>query len=239
MVFEGRRPGDVVDGARAAHTSRVRRWVISIKGTALLAAQLELAWSCAPESQRLYQGGAALRRTRVGANACEPLQGELRRDLRMGGDQRSVGDVFDEQLQPQPLRVLEPNTAVGTLRLDSLAREPLRPEVECLFRADTEGDAVDHPGPCTSSRHPRVFKEGHISSGAGLLVRVEEVIDGGVVLVDRLLDQPKAEYAGIKSHVARRVGSDGRDVVDAVELLHCTDENMGRHRVCSVRLSSA
>src|SRR5450759_5877749 len=88
MVFEGRRPGDVVDGARAAHSTRVRRWVISIKGAALLAARLELPRPSAPESQRLLQGGAALRRARKGANAGEPLQGKLSRDLRMLGHQR-------------------------------------------------------------------------------------------------------------------------------------------------------
>ena len=43
----------------------------------------------------------------------------------------------------------------------------------------------------------RVLEEGDVRAGAALLVRVEEVVDGRVVLVDRLLDEPQAE-AGAK-----------------------------------------
>jgi hypothetical protein len=50
-----------------------------------------------------------------------------------------------------------------------------------------------------------------------LLVGVEEVIDGRVVLVDGLLDEPEPEDARVEVDVARSIRGDARDVVDAVE----------------------
>ena len=54
--------------------------------------------------------------------------------------------------------------------------------------------------------------------GAALLVRVEEVVDARLVLVDRLLDHPQPERAGVEVDVALRLGGDRGDVVDALEL---------------------
>jgi len=44
------------------------------------------------------------------------------------------------------------------------------------------------------------------------------VIDGRIVLVHRLLDEPQAEDAGVEVDVPRRVARDQRDVVDPLEL---------------------
>src|SRR5437660_1504252 len=64
----------------------------------------------------------------------------------------------------------------------------------------------------------RVLEERDVRARAALLVRVEEVVDGRVVLVHRLLDEPQAEDAGIEVDVPRRVAGDQRDVVDPLEL---------------------
>jgi len=52
------------------------------------------------------------------------------------------------------------------------------------------------------------------------------VVHGRVVLVDRLLDEPEPERAGVELDVLRRVARDRGDVVDAFELhgsLHTTE----------------
>jgi hypothetical protein len=51
-----------------------------------------------------------------------------------------------------------------------------------------------------------------------VLVGVEEVVDGGVVLVHRLLDHPQPQDARVEVDVARGVARDRRDVMDSVEL---------------------
>jgi hypothetical protein len=66
-------------------------------------------------------------------------------------------------------------------------------------------------------RAPRL-EEGDVGAGASLLVRVEEVVDGRVVLVDRLLHQPQPEHTDVEVDVALGVGGDRGDVVDAVQL---------------------
>jgi hypothetical protein len=43
------------------------------------------------------------------------------------------------------------------------------------------------------------------------------VVDGRIVLIDRLLDQPEAEDAGVEVHVPGRIAGDQGDVVDAFE----------------------
>ena len=61
-------------------------------------------------------------------------------------------------------------------------------------------------------------------AGAGMVhrvvwrVAVEEVVDGRVVLVDRLGDHPEAEDARVEVDVPAGVAGDGCDVVEAVEL---------------------
>ena len=50
-----------------------------------------------------------------------------------------------------------------------------------------------------------------------MLVAVVEVVDVGLVEVHGLLDQPQPEHARVEVDVARRVGGDRRDVVQALE----------------------
>src|SRR2546429_4802424 len=79
---------------------------------------------------------------------------------------------------------------------------------------------MDHPGACTAPRQAWIFKEGEVGPGASFLVGVEEVVDGGVVLVDRLLDQAHAHDAGVEEQIFRGVGRDRAYVVDAVQWFH-------------------
>ena len=78
------------------------------------------------------------------------------------------------------------------------------------------------PAPAPPARDPRVLEEGDVRAWVAGLVGVEQVIDGGVVLVDRLLHQPQPEDAGVEVDVALRVGGDRCDVVDAFELHRCS-----------------
>ena len=91
------------------------------------------------------------------------------------------------------------------------------PEVERLFRADAEGDECTIPSPARP-RRAGVLEERDVGAGGAALVGVEEVVDGRVVLVDRLLDHPQAQFARVELDVRGRVAGDARDVVDPFEL---------------------
>jgi hypothetical protein len=81
----------------------------------------------------------------------------------------------------------------------------------------TRQTIVDHPGARAPRRRARVLEEGDVRARAPLLVRVEQVVDGRIVLVDRLLDHAQAEGAGVELDVLRSVAGDVRHVMDAVE----------------------
>ena len=66
-----------------------------------------------------------------------------------------------------------------------------------------------------------LFKPLHldeVGAGRGEAIGIEQVIGGDVVLVDRLLDQPHAENAGVKGQIFLRMGGNRRQVMDAGEL---------------------
>jgi hypothetical protein len=77
---------------------------------------------------------------------------------------------------------------------------------------------VDHPGAGLAARRARVLEEGQVGARRALLVGVEEVVDGRVVLVDGLLDEPQPEDPDVELDVRGRVARDRGDVVDAFEL---------------------
>src|SRR6476469_5074552 len=87
---------------------------------------------------------------------------------------------------------------------------------------------VTRPGP--TGRHTGELEEGEIGAGASLLVGEKEVVDGGVVLVDRLLDQAKAHHSRVEVDVALRVGRDRGDVVNPLELHYLTYSIPGMSR---------
>src|SRR5207247_6082131 len=84
--------------------------------------------------------------------------------------------------------------------------------------ADPPDDCVHHPGPSRPAPRARILEERDVRAGAADLIGVKEVVDGRVVLVDRLLDEPEPEHARVVLDVLRRVARDAGDVVDAFEL---------------------
>ena len=127
----------------------------------------------------------------------------------MVGDQRLVAGVVDDELEREPLRVVDQHRAEA-----ALAARALGPEVERLLRGDAEDDPVHHPVAGAAARRARVLEERDVGAGAAVLVGVEQVVDGRVVLVHRLLHEPQPERARVELDVRRRVARDARDVVD-------------------------
>ncbi len=114
-----------------------------------------------------------------------------------------------------------------------MGRQALRPELERLPRTNPKRDPVDHSRPSPPAREAGIFKKRKVGARAAVLVRVEEVIDRRIVLVDGLLDQAQTHHACVEENVARRVGRDRADVVDAVEILHVECSNPGAGGICS------
>src|SRR5262245_59054654 len=83
VLLGRRRPGAVVDGPGAGHARLVRRLVVGVPATALVAAHLPDGISVWIEVQRLLEEAAARAGIGEGAHAVEPLQRELARDLGM------------------------------------------------------------------------------------------------------------------------------------------------------------
>ena len=76
---------------------------------------------------------------------------------------------------------------------------------------------MHHPVPRPPATGPGVLEERDVRTGRAVLVRVEEVVDRRVVLVDGLLDEPQPEDVRIELDVPGRVPRDARDVVDPLE----------------------
>src|SRR5205085_346301 len=115
-------------------------------------------------------------------------------------DERLVRRGRDDEVVPQALRILEWDAA-----------HPLPPELERLVGADAPDDRVDHPRARAAALRAGVLEERDVRAGTSGLVRVEQVVDGRVVLVDRLLDEAQAEAARVEGEVLRRVAGDVRD----------------------------
>src|SRR5581483_4669366 len=164
------------------------------------------------------QAAAALGIGAVGAHAVEALERELVRDLGVLRHERLVARLDGAQLEAQTLGVVEHERVAGHGHVHALAREPLLPEGERLVRAHPEDDPVHHPGARAPARRAGIFEEGDVRARRALLVRVEQVVDGRVVLVDRLLHHPETENARVEVDVARGVPGDAGHVVDAFEL---------------------
>ena len=92
------------------------------------------------------------------------------------------------------------------------------PEGERVLAGHAPHHPVDHAVARAAGGGSGVLEEGQVETGVGMLVAIEEVVDGGVVLVDRLLDQAQSQHTDVEIDVSLGVAGDRRDVVDAVEL---------------------
>ena len=215
-------PCDVVDRAGAGDAQLQRRLVVRVPGAALAAADLPDRIAVRIEREHLLEERAARARVGVCAHAVEALQRELARDLRMVGDQRLVGRRDDGKLEVEAFGIAEAQAAFAAVDVDAFGREPVLPELDRVLRGDAEDDAMHHAAAGPPRARVWVLKEGEVAAGAPLLVSVEEVVDGRIVLVDRLLDEPQAEDADVEVDVARRVARDAGDVVNPLEAHRCT-----------------
>jgi len=137
--------------------------------------------------------------------------------LGMLGRERLVLDGGHHQAVAQPFGVVEAHSDVVAVDCLGLRGQAALPEVECSVRAHTPLHRVHHPRTRPPAPNAGVLEERDVAAGRPLLVRVEEVVDGRVVLVDGLLHEPEAEDACVEVDVPRRIGRDTRDMVDAVE----------------------
>src|SRR5688500_3288769 len=114
LVLVGRRgPRNMVHRARAGD-GRIVSGVVLVERAALLAAGLEGRFAATLEPQSLLEEGAApVGLRRVGANAVESLKRELGRNLRALRDERVVGVLRDDELEPEAFRVGEGQAALG------------------------------------------------------------------------------------------------------------------------------
>ena len=119
---------------------------------------------------------------------------------------------------PEALGIRKQERAVAALGRDALGAEALLPEGERVLRGDAPGDAVDHAGARGAAPRAGIFEEGDVGARIAPLVAVEEVVDGRVILVDALLDEPEPEDAHVEVDIAGRIPRDRRDVMDALEL---------------------
>src|SRR5579859_249091 len=212
-----RRPRDVVHRARAGHATLGGRGVEDVPAGAALAANGPRHATVLLETQRLLEKtAAAIGVCRVGAHLFEPLDREVLRDVGMRCRQRSVGGLDHPQLQPKAFGIREEQRG----RRPALTAQAPLPEVEGGFGADPQNDAVDHPLAGAPWRRARVLEERQVHPRAARVVAVEEVIDGGIVLVHGLLDQAKAELSRVEVDVRLRVAGDRADVMYAFQF-HC------------------
>src|ERR1700694_4420209 len=149
-------------------------------------------------------------------NRMEPLDGHLGRDLGVLSDEGGIRCLDHPQLELEALRVGESQSSRLTFDSSPLWSQPVGPEFQRRFGGDAPDDSVHHPGTRLAPGSAWVLKKCQVGAGAGVFVGVEEVVHGGVVLVDALLDEAQTKYTGIEIDVAQRVPGYRCDVVDPV-----------------------
>ncbi len=136
----------------------------------------------------------------------------------MIGDQRLVARLHHGELEAEAFGIVEPQSAGLAVGHHAFAREALLPEGDRILRGDPPHDAMHHAGAGAARMGPRILEERQVGAGASALIRVEEVVHGGVVLVDGLLHEAQAQDARVEVDVTRRVTGDAGDVMDTFEL---------------------
>jgi hypothetical protein len=90
----------------------------------------------------------------------------------------------------------------------AVAPQALGPEVKRLDGGDAMYHSVHHPATSCPSLRVWELEEREIRSGLAVLISVEQVIDAGVVLVDRLGRETEPEDLGVERDVPARVCRD-------------------------------
>jgi hypothetical protein len=127
-----------------------------------------------------------------------------------------------DQHKALPLAILE-RQGQPAVDLDHLAGHAARllqaipPEPQRLFAGDAQAGARDRVG-STPFGGGRKIEEGEVRARVGFAVGVEQMVGRDVVLIDRLLDQPHAEQAGVKGEVLARLGGNRGQVVNSRQL---------------------
>src|SRR6266550_5702510 len=207
----------MVDRAGALDAELLRGLVVGVPRAALVAADFPDRVAVRVERERLLEEGAARAWIGVRAHAVEALECELARDLGMVRDKRLVTRLDDGELEVEALRVGEAEAALAAVDRDPFAGQAIVPELDRVLGRDPEDDPVHHAAAGTAGTGVRVLEEGEVAAGAALLVRVEQVVDGRIVLVDGLLHEAQPEDAHIEVDVAGGVARDAGDVVNALE----------------------
>ena len=135
----------------------------------------------------------------------------------MLGEQRRVVDGRHDEAVTKPLGVLERQPCAIAGNGVRFGCEPTLPEVERRAGGDAPLHRVHHPGAGAAPPHARVLEERDVAARRARLVGVEEVVDGRIVLVDRLLHHPEPEDTRVEVDVPRSIARDARDVMEAVE----------------------
>ena len=149
---------------------------------------------------------------------------------RRGRDPFEVVDRRD--LESEPVRIAKSDHGTRETRerpvdVDAPLGEPNHPAVQGFSR-HREGHGIDHAAAAAAAagRHER--KERENRAGMSRRVAVIEMIGAGVVEVDRLLDQSKAEKARVEVDIGLGVDGDCRHVVKAANGF-----SLGVHLACS------
>ena len=127
-----------------------------------------------------------------------------------------------DQGEPLTFRVLEFERQAAVALADRLLghamlAQLLRSTIQSPLARDPERGADDRMRAASFARD-RPVEEGEIGAGSRFPVGIEEMIGADIVLIDRLFHEPHAEHAGIEGVVARRIGRDGGEMVNAFEL---------------------
>ena len=112
-------------------------------------------------------------------------------------------------------RQRQPAIDLDHLAGDAAGRlQAVAPPAEAFFTGDAKPGARNRVGSAPLGGGRKV-EEGEIGAGVGFAVGVEQVVGGDIVLIDRLLDQPHAEQAGVKGQILPGLRRDRGQVVNS------------------------
>src|SRR5262249_28064129 len=125
-------------------------------------------------------------------------------------------------LQPLPLGVAERQDRPTRALLDALMRdaklvEAQRPPVERGAIRRAQQNRGDGSRAATGGASVGPVEEGQLGTRVSDLIAIEEMVRRDIVWVDGLLAQPHAQSLRVERDVARRVTSDGGDVVQPAD----------------------